>query len=123
MAKLLIVNSLLTLAGGCWLVLMELVLRHPGYGTRTAVAACISLICLATLLARGLRVNIRVERWLWAGAFVLLWIGAQAFTENLSAVNFEGFAFVLSIIILLQGALMLVTLGWPYTTASTRHGS
>lgn len=123
MAKLLIANSLLTLAGAFWLALMELILRHPGYGKRTAVAACIFLICLATILARWLRINIRRERWLWAGAFVLLWIGAQAFAENLSAIHFEGFAFILSIIVFLQGALMLVTLGWPHAAASTRHGS
>lgn len=123
MAKLLIANSLITLAGACWLALMEIILRHPGYRTRTAVAACIFLICLATILARWLHLNIRRERWLWAGAFVLLWIGAQAFAENLSGLHFEAFAFILSIIVFLQGALMLVTLGWPYTAASTHHGS
>ena len=121
MGKLLIANSFVTLACTCWLALMEIILRHPGFGMRTAVAVCITLICLATILARVLHVNVRRERWLWTGAVALLWIGADAFMNNRLADHFEGFAFLISLIIVLQGALMLITLGWPYAATSSRQ--
>lgn len=118
---LLIVNSLLTLACACWLALMELILRNPGYGTRTAVAFGITLICLATIVARLLHANVRLERWLWPGAVILVWIGTQAFVDVVRAPRFEGFAFLISIVVVLQGALMFTTLGWPHPTQSTRQ--
>lgn len=123
MGKLLIVNSLITLACTCWLALMEIILRHPGFAMRTAVAVCISLICLATVLARVLHANVRRERWLWVGAVALVWIGADAFMNNRLAEHFEGFAFLISLVVVLQGALMLFTLGWPHPATSTRQRS
>jgi len=121
--KFLIVNSLVTLACACWLALMEIILRHPGFGMRAAVAVCISFICLATILARVLHVDVRRERWLWTGAVALLWIGADAFMNNRLAEHFEGFVLFISLVVVLQGALMLIVLGWPHAAASTRQGS
>jgi len=111
MGKILFVVSLFTLACACWLAFMETLLRHPGYATRIGVALAIALICAATILVRMLHVSFRGERWLWAGAAVLIGIGAQAFLRNARAAHFEGFVFIISLVLVLQGLLMLVTLG------------
>jgi hypothetical protein len=111
MGKMLLLVSLFTLACACWLAFMETVLRHPGYAERIGVALAIVLICMATILARMLHVGFRGERWLWLGAAVLIAVGGQAFLRNARAAHFEGFVFVISIVLVLQGVLMLVTLG------------
>ena len=111
MKKLLLPVSLFTLAIACWLALMEILLRHPGYGTRVGVAACIALISLFTLLVRLCHAGIRVERCLWSGAVVLIAIGCQAFLRNVRAAHFEGYIFIIAMVIVFQGLLMLATLG------------
>jgi hypothetical protein len=111
MGKILLAFSLLTLACSGWLALMEMVLRHPGYAGRIGVALAIALICAATILVRMLHVGFRGERWLWVGAAVLIGLGGQAFFHNARAAHFEGFAFVISLLLVLQGLLMLGTLG------------
>jgi hypothetical protein len=58
-----------------------------------------------------LHVGFRGERWLWAGAAVLIVYGAQAFFRNARAMHFEGFVFIISLLLMLQGVLMLTTLG------------
>jgi hypothetical protein len=111
MGKLLLLISLFTLACACWLAFMETLLRHPGYAGRIGVALAIAFICAATILARMLHVGFRGERWLWAGAAVLIGVGGQAFFRNARAAHFEGFVFVISLVLVLQGVLMLATLG------------
>ncbi len=111
MGKLLIPVSLFTLACAAWLAFMETVLRHPGYITRIVIASAIALICAATILVRMLHVGFRGQRWLWAGAAVLIGLGAQAFLHNLRAAHFEGFVFIIALVLVLEGVLMLATLG------------
>ena len=118
MGKILLSVSFLALACSCWLAVMEMVLRHPGYTERFGVALGIALICLATILARMLHVGFKGERWLWLGAALLIGLGVQAFLRNASADHFEGFVFIISLVLVLQGVLMLVTLGRPGISGS-----
>ncbi len=111
MGKLLIPVTILTLVCATWLAFMETVLRHPGYTARIGIACAIGLICAATILARMLHVSFRSERWLWAGAAGLIGLGMQAFIHNARAGHFEGFVFVISLVLVLQGVLMLTSLG------------
>jgi hypothetical protein len=111
MTKLLSLTSAVTLLCGCWLAFMECLLRHPGFQTHAAVALLIAAAGLATLLVRLLHLGVRSERWLWAAAAALICLGVFSFLRNARAVHFEGFVFVISIVLVLQGLLMLVTLG------------
>jgi hypothetical protein len=121
MRKILFAVSLFTLACACWLAIMETLLRHPGYAERIGVALAIALICAATILVRTLHVGFRGERWLWAGAAMLIGIGAQAFFRNAQAAHFEGFVFIISLVLVLKGLLMLLTLGRAHgNSAKTR---
>jgi hypothetical protein len=121
MGKMLLPVSAFTLACACWLAFMETLLRHPGYPKRLGVVLAIALICAATILVRMLHVSFRSERRLWAGAVVLVGIGAQAFLRNLQAAHFEGFVFIISLMLVLQGLLMLFTLGRANRSESQAH--
>jgi len=111
MANLLSLSSMLTLLCGCWLALMECLLRHPGFEARAIVAMFIAAAGLATLLVRLLHLGVRSERWLWAAAAALIGLGVFSFLRNARAAHFEGFVFVIAIVLMLQGLLMLITLG------------
>ena len=111
MTKILLPFSVLSLACACWLAVMETLLKHPGYIARIVTALGVVLICAATILVRMLHAGLRCERWLWWGAAALIWVGGYAFFRNAQSVHFEGFVFVISLILLLQGVLMLATLG------------
>jgi hypothetical protein len=123
MTKLLSLTSAITLLCGCWLALMECLLRHPGFAARTAVALLIAAAGLATLLVRLLHLGVRSERWLWAAAAALIGLGVFSFLRNERAVHFEGFVFVISIVLVLQGLLMLVTLGRQRQPGQTVAGT
>lgn len=111
MTTLLSVSSAITLLCGCWLALMECLLQHPGFAARTAVAVLIAAVGLATILVRLLHAGVRGERWLWAAAVALMGLGVFSFLRNARAAHFEGFVFIISIVLVVQGLLMLVTLG------------
>jgi hypothetical protein len=111
MAKILLVNSMLSLLCGCWLATMELVLKHPGYWERFSVAIAISVIALSTILVLALRLGILAERWLWIGAIALIAIGGNSFLHNLRAAQFEGFVLLISLVLVIQGTLMLAFIG------------
>lgn len=111
MRNALVPVSILTLVCMCWLSLMEALLRHPGFGLRIAMDTCVAAICVATTLSSLLRAGFGIQRWLRLSAPVVIYIGAQAFIHNARSVHFEGFVFIVSLLLIVQGALMLATLG------------
>jgi hypothetical protein len=111
MKTILMSVSVFSLAIGCWLCFMELQLRHPGYMARIGTTLCIILISLAIILIRLLRLGAQCE--LWLGAAGLIWIGCLAFWRNLHRAHFEGFVLIISLVLIVQGLLILFTLGRP----------
>jgi hypothetical protein len=109
MKKMLLPLSMFTFTCACWLGVMEMVLRHPGYRLRVGVAALIALISVATILVRMAGLGVRGERWLWVGAAVLIGTGGEAFVRNARAAHFEGFVLVISVALVMQGLLMVVS--------------
>lgn len=109
--KMLTAVSWFTLACTCWLTVMSVVLRHPGYVMQAAAALGLAMICLATLVVRRLDVGAAKERWLWVGALVLMGVGGAAFWQNVRAAHFEGYIFMISVALVVQGVLMLIVLG------------
>jgi len=109
--KSLLFVSFFTLAAACWLTLMEILLRHSGYLLRVGVGVSIALISLATIAILIFKPGSRGERWLWAGALILIGLGGQAFLHNAQAAHFEGFIFLISVALLFQGVLMLLHRG------------
>jgi phosphatidylserine synthase len=111
MGKILLLVSIFTTACALWLAVMEVLLQHPGHAGRIGIALAVALISAATILVRMLHVGFRGERWLWAGAAALIGLGGEAFLHNARSAHFEGFVFVISLVLVLQGVLMLTTLG------------
>lgn len=115
----LLLSSVFTLLCGCWLAWMESLLRHPDYLSHVAIDLGIAAIALATLVTSLLHPGLRIERVLWAGAVALIAIGAQAFIHNTTSADFEGFVLIVSLALIAQGSLMLLSLGRP----AAHHGS
>ena len=109
--KILLLVSSLSLACGCWLAVMEMLLRHPGYVGRIVTALIIIAICAGTILVRMLHAGYRCERWMWLGAAGLILIGVLAFFRHVRSAHFEGFVVVIALLLVLQGALMFATMG------------
>ena len=99
-----------TIVAGIWLGVMENVLRHDGFRGRSAVAACIAVQSLGTLVLILLsgRSLFRVAV-VW-GAVAITLLGGSAFLNNMRTNHFEGFAFLISLVLIVQGVLTFVTL-------------
>jgi hypothetical protein len=102
--------SLFTVAAGVWLALMENILRHPGYAGRTAIAACIAIQGLATLLVLLLDGRSIFRAFILAGAVALAILGASAIKRILDAPHFEGFALLIGVALIVQCLLTLALL-------------
>ena len=111
MRRVLLSGSVFTFACGCWLSLMEWLLRHPGYLLRSGVDVSIALVSLATIAVLSLRLGIRAERWLRFGAIFLLGIAIQGLVRDVRSTHFEGFALLIALALALEGILMLLSLG------------
>ncbi len=124
MQRALLLVSFLTLLAAVWLAVMEMVLRHPGFVVRVAMALCIAAISAATFLTEGLRDSRRAQRRFYAiGGIILMGIGVQAFLRNARAAHFEGFVFVIASAIVLQGLLMVLCGAMRVTRPVTEHRS
>jgi hypothetical protein len=112
MGKLLFATSGFTMICMLWLASMELKLKHPGYATRMALDFCFAASCLATFVLRGLASPRPVsERCLRGTGFVMILFGGETFLENAHATHFEGHIFFVSLALIVQGVLMVLTLG------------
>lgn len=112
MGMLLIGSSVFTTTCMLWLACMELVLRHPLYVNRMALDLAFALLCVATVIVRLFTMPQTLsEICLRAVSLILILYGANTFFGNARAAHFEGFVFVISLALMLQGVLMLLTLG------------
>jgi hypothetical protein len=112
MGKLLLFTSGFTMVSLLWLALEEGALRHPGYGNRIALDLCLALLCLVTACFRMLPVRqIRSETCLRGMWLLVMFLGAATFYQNAHSAHFEGYIFIVSLLLVAQGLLMVLTLG------------
>jgi hypothetical protein len=112
MKAALISMSLFTVTAGVWLALMENILKHPGYGGRTAIAACIAIQGLATLLLLLIDGHLMFRALVLSGAVGMVILGALAIKRILDAPHFEGFVLLIGSALIVQCLLTLaVVLG------------
>ncbi|MBV8895796.1 MAG: hypothetical protein JO051_04740 [Acidobacteriaceae bacterium] len=114
--------SFFTFACGCWLALMECVLRHPHYVARAGMDITIALVPLTTIAVVCLHLSVRAERWLWAGAVGLIAVAVRAFLHDVHSSHFEGFVLLISLTLAVQGIFMLLFLGRA-GRRQLRHGT
>jgi hypothetical protein len=109
MKTCLIVLSCFTAAASCWLVVMYVVLQHPGYEWRAAMATLFVIQSVLTVAAlAGWADGGWVRGVLLAGAAAILLAGGSAVRATLAGDHFEGFALVIGLALVIQGALTLV---------------
>lgn len=103
--------SAITALAGVWLALMEIILRHPGYAGRSAIAACIVIQGLATVLFLMLHGRAIFRVFVQAGAVGAAVLGAVAIIRILNAPHFEGFVLLIGAALIVQGLMALVVVG------------
>ena len=110
MKQALISLCFFTVAAGAWMTVMENVLRHHGYGWRSAVAVCIAAQGAVTLLALLRSSGSLFRMAVIAGAAAIAALGVSAIWGVAHAEHFEGFVVVIGAALLMQGALTFATL-------------
>ena len=108
--QLLISVCCFTVLAGIWLGVMENVLRHDGYGGRSVIAACIVAQSLGTVLLLLFSGGSVFRVAIVLGAVAITLLGVSAFLSNMQANHFEGYAFLISLALMIQGVLTLLTL-------------
>jgi hypothetical protein len=108
--------SALTVLSGVWLAVMENILRHPGHAGRSAIAACIVIEGLATVLFLMWHGRPMFRVIILAGAVGVALLGASAIIRVLNAPHFEGFVLLIGAALVAQGMMALVVVG------GERHG-
>jgi len=108
-----------TILASCWLFVMYLVLRHPGFEWRAAVSlgiASLSALTLATVRTAQPGVGIRVVAA--CGAAALAGVGIWAIKTNVD----DGFIDLIGLAFIMQGVLTIIFLVRPVWRASwTAH--
>jgi hypothetical protein len=103
------VLCLFSVAAGCWLAVMEAVLRHPAFEQRMAIAGLMAGQSVLTLLVISGSAN-RVSRTVsGAGACGLFVLGGLAILKNINGRDFEGFAVVIGAALVAQALLTFWT--------------
>jgi hypothetical protein len=97
------------LAGG-WLGVMDLLLRHAGYGSQMMIAGTIVAQALLTLAALRFDRSGGLRAVTLLGSVVVLWIAGRALKATLGGPHFEGFVLLIALALIVQGVLTLVTL-------------
>ena len=99
-----------TVAAGVWMTVMENILRHHGYGWRSAVAVCIAAQGAVTLLALLRSSGSLFRTVVMAGAAAIAALGITAVWGVAHAAHFEGFVAVIGAALLVQCVLTFATL-------------
>ena len=84
---------------------MENILKHAGYGGRTAVAALIVVEAIATVAFLMLNGGLAFRVILLAGAAGLGVLSISAITRNLTGRHFEGFVLIAGSLFIAQAVM------------------
>jgi hypothetical protein len=99
--------SVFTVAAGVWLAVMENILKHAGYGLRTAIATCVAIQGLATLLLLLLDGRLIFRALIANGALGVATLGVSAIKRTLEAPHLEGFVLLIGSALVVQCVLTL----------------
>jgi hypothetical protein len=97
------------LAGG-WLGMMDILLRRPGYGSQTAIAATIVSQALLTLAALRFHRYGGLRGVAMAGSLTLLWLAGSALKAMFGGAQLEGYVLLIALALIVQAVLTVLTL-------------
>ena len=108
-----------TALAGCWLGIMDLLLRHPGYGIQVVVAASIVFQALLTLGALRFSRYSSLRMAAMAGSLALVWLASSALKATFGRGHFEGYVLLIALALIVQAVLTLLTLPRALTPENT----
>jgi hypothetical protein len=111
MRTLSIAASLFLVLACSWFAVMELILKHPGFTIRAGVCAVIVLYAAlyAGLTIAYSRIQSTPLRYtLSLGAFGVLALGIYALIFEFRTTDFEGYIFLIALVLIAQGILTLI---------------
>ncbi len=114
MKKALFAISLFTIAAGCWLAVMENVLKHDGHGGRTVLDLLIAAQGVVTVSVILFRAGSLLRLVAILGAIAVAWVGGSALWNILRATHFEGFVVVIGAALIAQGILTIAAFVRPH---------
>ena len=98
-----------TIVASAWLGTMFVVLHRPGFERGLLMASLFGLQSLLVLaVTNGWLTGLGWRLLALAGATGLIWTGARAVATNLSSSHFEGYAFILGILLIAQALLTIL---------------
>ena len=98
-----------TAVAGCWLGVMDLLLRHPGYGGQIVIAATIASQALLTLAALRFHRYASLRAGAMVGSLVLLWLAGSALKSTFSGAQLEGYVLLIALALIVQAVLTMLT--------------
>jgi hypothetical protein len=104
-----------TALAGCWLGLMDILLRHPGYGSQIVIAATIVSQALLTLAALRFRRYGSLRAVAMLGSLSLLWLAGTALKAMLGGAQLEGYILLIALALIVQAVLTVLTLSRAQT--------
>ena len=99
-----------TALAGCWLGIMDMLLRHPGYKSQVLIAATIVGQGLLTLGVLRFRRSASLRAIALGGSLPLLWLAGNAFRATLRGAHFEGYVLLIALALIVQAIFTLFTL-------------
>jgi hypothetical protein len=115
MGRFLAAFSILTLAAMWWLMTMELFLRPPGFVAHVRTDAIVAAVCVLGAIA-GAQRTARWHRWLLVPAVALVTFAVYMWVGALHAQRFEGFALMISLLLVVEGVLLMAQAGMGKTS-------
>ncbi len=100
----------LTALAGCWLGMMDLILRHPGYESQTGIAAMIVSEALLTFTALRFHRYSGLRLVALAGCLPVLWLAGHALKATLGGAHLEGYVLLIALALIAQAVLTALTL-------------
>jgi hypothetical protein len=99
-----------TTLAGCWLGMMDLLLRHQGYGSQLLIAATIVSQALLTLAALRFHRRGGLRAVAMVGSLTLLWLSGSAVKATYGRAHFEGYVLLIALALIVQAVLTVLTL-------------
>jgi hypothetical protein len=106
MGRALTAFSILTLAAMWWLMTMELFLRNPDFIVHVRADAIVAAVCVLGAVA-GAQGWARWHRWLLLPAVALVTFAVYMWVGALHARHLEGFALMISLLLVVEGVLLM----------------
>ena len=90
--------------------MMDLLLRHPGYGSQIVIAATIVSQAMLTLAALRFHRHGGLRAISMVGSLTLLWLAGSALKATFGGAHFEGYVLLIALALIVQAVLTMSTL-------------